>query len=298
MTLEHIVIRGDAACCERTDGRFPFVDLAAEAGATGVHLWFLGERYREVAQGRVHDEFIPYCHDRNMTVHLGVGVGAYGVCDGEDPTRPGVRRKILEHVARTLDEQALDGVEFQTGEYDYIEYQGTSRGGAPHAARLVEALNPVIEFAAARTDGLWIRTELRRSNFAPEDMADVARGLDCRCTVEWSEWTGPYRGDDAFEQGRGLLALDDRFSLFLKTIYNGEDFWKDLAPEMTPSAMRPWVKHWRGWVKLLREAGRPTLTICHVPRRAHDERSALLRAAVALARDPERPTDEMLRLFA
>lgn len=294
--LRHIIFRGDDAAYQRRAGRFPYVDHAAQAGATGVHLWFWGQPYLEVK-----DDFVRYCHRLGLTVHLGIGVGAYGVCDGQDPTVPEVREQIQAHVARTLAEQDLDGLEFQMGEYDSLEYRGASARGKSMARQVIDALNPIVDFALRRKPELWVRTELWTIHFTAGDVAELAAELDPRCTVEWSDHTGPFRGADAMARGRELLNASDRFSWFLK-IYCDPDtlegeHWRELAADETPGEMRHWIEHWRGWVGLLHEFNRPTLTVLVDTVRFTDTLLPLPVAAVALARDPARPTAEILALL-
>jgi len=156
--FRHLIVRGDEFSHIKKGDAFPYIDCISEAGATGVHIWFWKEPYLNVK-----DEFIPYCRDRNIKVHLGIGVGAYDVCNGEDPTDPKVQQKIKDHVAKVLDTQDIDGIEFQTGEYDDIEYKGDSMKGISHARQLVDSLNPIVEYTHALKNSLWIRTELLMS---------------------------------------------------------------------------------------------------------------------------------------
>jgi hypothetical protein len=294
--LRTIIFRGDHATYQRRDGRFPYVDHAAQAGATGVHIWFWGEPYRTV-----QDDFIRYCHRRGLTVHLGIGVGAYGVCDGQDPTAPHVREQIEAHVAHTLAEQDVDGLEFQMGEYDALEYQGESAHQKTRARQVIDALNPIVDRACRIKPELWVRTELWTIHFAAADVAELAADLDPRCTVEWSDHTGPFRGPDALARGRELLAASERFSWFLK-IYCDPDtlegeHWRELAADDSPGEMRRWVEHWRGWVSLLHQFHRPTLTIIVDTGRFADTLLPLPVAAVALARDPTLPTEDVLAML-
>ena len=197
MIFEHLILRGDRFCYAQVDGRFPYVDLAARIGASGLHIWFWAEPYRAVK-----DEFLAYCRSRNLTVHLGVGVGAYGVCDGENPLDASVQQRIADHVVRTIEEQDIDGIEFQTGEYDNIEFKGDAASGLPYARKLIDALNPMIDLACKQKPSLWIRTELHADHYNGGSVAEVSRDLDPRCTVEWSHHMGPLQGEGAFEAGR------------------------------------------------------------------------------------------------
>jgi hypothetical protein len=291
-SLERIVFRGDQEAYTRRGNGFPYIDHVAEAGATGVHIWFWKESFRALK-----DEFFAYCRDRNIAVHLGIGVGAYDVCNGADPTEPSVQQAIKDHVSRAIDEFPIAGIEFQNGEYDRIEYQGASTRGKTRARQVIEQLNPIIEHALTRNRDLWIRTELNAEFFAQADTAKIAQGLDPRCTVEWSRFTGPYRGPDALERGRELLAQDEAFSWFLKIVYNRDQHWQEVAADTSPAQMQLWIEHWRGWLQLLRDAGRTTLTICNVDAAYIDEALPMPAAAVALAKNPDLPTEEVLRLF-
>jgi len=312
--FEHLVIRGDELCWARDEnGGYPFVDLAARAGATGLHIW----------GGAPEEEFIARCRERNLTVHKGMGVGSYGVCDGEDPREPAVLRKIKDHVARELESHDYDGIEFQTGEYD-TAYSGAAAGDTSWARKLVDSLNPIIEYTSGLKDSLWIRTELLMSHFTDENVVVVSKGLDPRCTVEWSRFTGPFEGEDAFQKGRELLDVDKRFSWFLKTLFYLTNFWYQVivgreeagkflpkerarlermkeipVPPMTLEGMRVWADCWREWVRMLHEKERKTLTICHVPVRMPmaDSLSRVLLAAVALAREPDTSSDQVLSIL-
>jgi hypothetical protein len=290
--LQHIVFRGDQEAYKSQAGGFPYIDHAAEAGATGVHIWFWKEPHREAKDG-----FFAYCRDREMAVHLGIGVGAYGVGDGEDPTEPRVQQRIKDHVARVIDELPIAGIEFQNGEYDRIQYEGPSTEGKTRAGQVVEQLNPLIEHALDRNRDLWVRTELNASFFPEAEISQIAQGLDPRCTVEWSCYTGPYRGPDAFELGRKLLLQDESFSWFLKIAYNRHLHWTEIAKDTTPAEMRGWIEHWRGWVKLLADFGRTTLTICNVDAGYVDAASSMPVAAVALAKNPDLAMEDVLRRF-
>jgi hypothetical protein len=290
--LERIILRGDQEAYARRGGAFPYVDHAAQAGATAIHIWFWGERFCALK-----DELFSYCRARGIAVHLGIGVGAYGVRDGEDPTDPRVLQEIKDRVSWVVDEFPIAGIEFQNGEYDHIQYQGRSTRGKTRAQQVVEQLNPVIDHALTLHRGLWIRTELNAELFEDAETVEIAQNLDPRCTVEWSRFTGPYRGPDALERGRKLLEWSDRFSLFLKIAYNGDLHWQETAADTSPAELRKWIKHWRGWVKLLRDVGRTTLTICNVDAAYVDEALPMPAAAMALAADPGLPERELLRLF-
>ncbi len=285
-TFEHIIFRGDHAAYVERDGRFPYVDHAAQAGATGIHIWFWKRPYLAVK-----DRFISYCHGHGLSVHLGIGVGAYGVCNGKDPTDPAVRSRIEAHIARTLDEQDVDGLEFQMGEYDWMEYRGESSRGKTMARQVVDALNPIVDFSLRRKPSLWIRTELWRIHFAAADDVELSRDLDRRCTVEWSDRLGPFRGKDALEKGRRLLAVDPRFSWFLKL--------HGLRPPAALSAeqARLWIEEWRGWVRLLHEFRRPTLTILNQTEVYASRPLPRPAVAVALARDPEMGAERALSML-
>jgi hypothetical protein len=291
-SLDRIVFRGDQEAYTRRGNGFPYIDHVTEAGATGVHIWFWKEPFRVLKQ-----EFFAYCRDRNIAVHLGIGVGAYDVCNGEDPTDPRVQQEIKDHVSRVIDEFPIAGIEFQNGEYDRIEYKGESTAGKTRARQVIEQLNPIVGHALDRNPDLWIRTELNARYFSEAETAEIARGLDPRCTVEWSCFTGPYRGADAFERGRKLLIQDEAFSWFLKIAFNRDLHWQEIAADTSPAEMRLWIETWRGWLKLLREAGRATLTICNVDAAYVDEALPMPAAAVALAKNPDLPTEEVLRTF-
>ena len=47
-SIERIVFRGDQEAYARRSKTFPYIDLAADAGATGVHIWFWGESFRSL----------------------------------------------------------------------------------------------------------------------------------------------------------------------------------------------------------------------------------------------------------
>lgn len=282
--FKHLVIRGDEFCYSKKKAAFPYVDHhMAEAGATGVHIWFWGDEYL-----RVKDEFISYCHDRNIKVHLGIGVGAYGVCNREDPMDPKIQRKIKDHVAEVLDTQDIDGIEFQTGEYDKIEYKGDSAKGRSHARQLVDSLNPIIEFTHEQKRSLWIRTELLMANFDEASVEEVSRNLLTYCTVEWSHYLGPFRGEKAFAKGRDLLLRDERFSWFLKTIYRGNRFFEASQSGRTQS--NGWTDEWREWVRMLYDTNRATLTICHVARYKYDEYLDIAKQAIRTSLEPGQTT--------
>ena len=193
--LQRIIFRGDREAYVERDGRFPYIDHAAEAGATGIHIWFWGEPLRRAAS-----RFFPYCRDRGIRIHLGIGVGSYDVCEGEDPTDPKVLRRICDHIARSIEEFDIAGIEFQTGEYDDREYKGQSIRGKSLARQVAEQLNPVVDFTHGLDPQLWLRTELHSGHFDAEGIAEIAAVLDRRCTVEWSRFTGPYQGRDAFRR--------------------------------------------------------------------------------------------------
>ena len=292
-SLERIVFRGDQEAYKKRGNRFPYIDHAAQAGATGVHIWFWGEPFRAIA-----DDFFSYCHERQIAVHLGIGVGAYGVCDGEDPTAPKVLQKIQDHVARVIDTFPIAGIEFQNGEYDHIQYQGESTTEKTRSRQVIEQLNPIVEHALNQKPGLWIRTELNAELFVESEMAEIARDLHPHCTVEWSRFTGPYRGPEAFAQGHKLLEQSKRFTWFLKLVYNGNRHWREIAQDTSPDEMRRWIEHWRGWVKLLDDSRRTTLTICNVDAAYVSQAPPMPAAAVALARNPDLPEEEVLRLFS
>jgi hypothetical protein len=291
-SFKHLVFRGDKYAYTQRGNRFPYVDHAIQAGATGVHLWFWGEPFRAVS-----DVFFAYCRDRNVAVHLGIGVGAYGVCDGEDPTQPAVQQRITDHVSRVIEAFPIAGIEFQNGEYDRIQFRGASALGKTRARQVIEQLNPVIEHALSLRPELWVRTELNAGFFPEVEVVEIAQRLDPRCTVEWSRFTGPFRGPDALERGRKLLLTSERFSWFLKIVYNRDQHWREIAADTSPGEMRNWIEHWRGWVKLLREGQRATLTVCNVDPAYMDQALPMPAAAVALAKDPEMPTQEVLRLL-
>jgi len=275
--FKHLVVRGDEFCYAKKDGVFPYVDHIAEAGATGIHIWFWKEPYL-----RVKDEFISYCHDRKIKVHLGIGVGAYDVCNKEDPTDLKVQRKIKDHIAKVLDTQDIDGIEFQTGEYDNIEYKGDSMSGRSHARQLVDSLNPIIEFTYEQKSSLWIRTELIMGNFDKANVEEVSRNLLPCCTVEWSHHLGPFKGEDAFAKGKALLMKDERFSWFLKTMYRGGKYFDASQPGQPQKNI--WADEWREWVKMLYDANRDTLTICHVA----DEYFDIAKQAIRISLEPDR----------
>jgi hypothetical protein len=274
--FKQLVVRGDECFQIKTDNPFPYIDKIAEAGATGVHIWFWKEPYLSVK-----DEFIPYCHDRNIKVHLGIGVGAYDVCNGEDPTDPKVQQKIKDHVAEVLDTQDIDGIEFQTGEYDRIEYKGDSMSSRSHAGQLVDSLNPIIEFTHGLKESLWIRTELLMLNFDEASVDEVSKNLLKCCAVEWSHYLGPFKGENAFTKGKALLMKDDRFSWFLKTLYRRSDYIgakRDGRPNSDS-----WLDEWREWVRMLYDANRETLTVCHVTSERLDIAQQAIRASLEIA---------------
>jgi len=305
--FKQLVVRGDRLCYLKQNNGFPFIDKVAKAGASGVHIWFWDEEKNEGAHGIMHtasdktrsylkikDEFIGYCHDKDLGVHLGIGIGAYGVCDGEDPANPRTMRKIKEYMARVLDAQDIDGVELQTGEYDNIEYKGDSAKGKPHAQKLVDTLNPYLYYLHQIKSSLWLRTELLVKNFTASDIRYVSQNLYKNCTVEWSHGIGPFTGEDAFEKGRQLLKEDKRFSWFLKTDGGGgpsvgkENYNRENMPF--------WVEHYREWIKMLYENERKTLTICHLPE--HDNECVnLLIAVVQLARDLDMSNEKVLSVI-
>jgi hypothetical protein len=291
-SLKRIVFRGDQAAYARRGDHFPYVDHAAQAGATGVHVWFWQEPFRALA-----DEFFAYCHQRQIAVHLGIGVGAYGVCDGEDPTDPRVRQKISDHVSNVIDQFPVAGIEFQNGEYDQLQYQGASTQSKTRAHQVVEQLNPIIAHALDRRPDLWIRTELNAERFTDAETLEMDRELDPRCTVEWSRFTGPYRGAYAFRRGLALLEQSERFSWFLKIVYNRDQHWQELAADPSPAEVRKWIEHWRSWVKLLDKGQRTTLTICNVDAGYVDRALPMPAAAVALARHPDTPAQRLLCRF-
>ena len=291
-SLERILFRGDQSAYVMHEGRFPYIDHAAEAGATGVHIWFWKEPFRAVS-----DAFFAYCRERRIAVHLGIGVGAYGVCDGEDPIEPSVQRKVMDHVSRVIDKFPIAGIEFQNGEYDDIEYKGQSTRDKTRARQVIEQLNPIVEHALGQSRDLWIRTELNAEFFAEAERVEIAQELAPRCTVEWSRFTGPYRGPDAFAQGQTLLKQSERFSWFLKIVYNGDRHWREIAQDTSSAEMRKWIEQWRGWVKLLDDGQRTTLTICNVDAAYVDQALPMPAAAVALARNPSMPQEEVLRAF-
>jgi hypothetical protein len=169
-SLEQIVFRGDQEAYTRRKFGFPYIDHAAQAGATGVHIWFWKEPFRAIS-----DEFFAYCLARDLAVHLGIGVGAYGVCDGEDPTAPGVRQEIADHVSWVLDEFSIAGIEFQNGEYDRIQYQGASTQGKTRAHQVIEQLNPIVGHALDQNHDLWIRTELNAELFSEAETIRARR---------------------------------------------------------------------------------------------------------------------------
>jgi hypothetical protein len=274
--FKHLVVRGDEFSYIKKGNTFPYIDCIAEAGATGVHIWFWKEPYL-----RVKDEFIAYCHRRNIKVHLGIGVGAYDVCNGEDPTDPRVQQKIKDHVAKVLDTQDIDGIEFQTGEYDKIEYKGDSMRGRSHARQLVDSLNPIVEYTHKLKKSLWIRTELLMSNFDEASVGEVSRNLLTYCAVEWSHHLGPFKGENAFAKGRDLLLKDKRFSWFLKTIYRRGSFLQ--ASQSGQSQSDSWTDEWREWVQMLYDANRDTLTICHVTDEHLDIAKQAIRISLEIA---------------
>ena len=293
-SLQEIIFRGDQACYQMIDGRFPYIDRAKAAGATGVLIWFWGDALREVAK-----EFCAYCRERGIGVHLGIGIGAYDVCDGQDPLEPATMRAIERHIQRTLNEFALAGVEFQTGEYDRVEFKGSTVSAKTHASQICDSLNPYVDYLLKLQPSLWVRTELN-AEFCPQaQWTEVAESLDPRCTVEWSRFTGPFNGPDCFERGRRLLALDENFSWFLKLHFRRDAHIREQLKEDTPAYQRAWIEHWRGWIGLLDEKRRRTLTICNVDDRYPHDDLPVVSAAAALARDPELATDEVLaRYFA
>ena len=291
-SIKHIIFRGDQTAYAQRDGKFPYIDHAAEAGATGVHIWFWAAPFRAVAK-----EFIAYCHDRKIGVHLGIGIGAYAVCDKQDPLDPAVMVKIKDHIQRTLDEFDIAGVEYQTGEYDRIEFKGETVKALTHAQQVCEHLNPFIDYIMKLKPSLWLRTELNAKFYPDDQIQQVAELMDKRCTVEWSRFTGPYRGLDCFDKGRSLLARSDAFSWFLKIMYNSATHWKEIVKETTPDQWRLWIEHWRGWLKLLDEFNRTTLTVCNVDKEYTDKALPMPAAAVALARNPAVPTEELMKRY-
>ena len=291
-SLKRIVFRGDQEAYTRRGDRFPYIDHAVEAGATGVHVWFWKEPFLAVK-----DDFFSYCRERDVAVHLGIGVGAYGVCEGEDPTDPQVRERIKDHVSRVVDQFPIAGIELQNGEYDEFQYRGPSAEGKTRARQVAEQLNPIVDHALRENSDLWVRTELNAKYFPEAEVTEIARELDPRCSVEWSAFTGPYRGADAFERGRALLERRTNSSWFLKIAYNSQLYWNEVAADTSSAQIRKWVEHWRGWVKLLRDAGRTTLTICNVDAGYVDGALPVPAAAVSLAMDPDVPTAEVLEGF-
>jgi hypothetical protein len=290
--LKRIIFRGDQEAYASKDGMFRYVDQALLVGATGLHMWFWGDDLR-----RIRDPFFSYCRERGIGIHLGIGVGAYGVCDGEDPCSPEVQRKIQKHVENTLKEFDLEGIEFQTGEYDGLAYRGESTRGKSLAAQVVEQLNPLVDFTLQQKEDLWVRTELNTDHFDEAGFEKIAKDLTPGCAVEWSRFTGPYRGPDAFERGRRILSASERFSWFLKIHYGRTLHWKEIASDRSRPQMRLWAEHWRGWISLLRELHRETLTICNVGHEKAERDPAITAAAVALAADPDLSIEELLRRF-
>ena len=274
--FKHLVVRGDEFSHIKEGDSFPYIDHIAQAGATGVHIWFWKEPYLSVK-----DAFIPYCHDRGIQVHLGIGVGAYDVCNGEDPTDPKVLQRIKDHVTSVLDTQDIDGIEFQTGEYDNIAYAGDSMKDRSHARQLVDSLNPIVDYANERKKSLWIRTELCMSHFDEAGIEEVSNHLLPCCSVEWSHHLGPFRGAHAFAKGKALLAKDDRFSWFLKTVYRGKSY--TAASQSEAPQRDAWIDEWREWVRMLEDANRETLTICHVSGRDFDMAAQAIRASLEIA---------------
>jgi len=274
--FKHLVVRGDEFSHIKKGNTFPYIDRIAEIGATGVHIWFWKEPYLSVK-----DEFIPYCHDRNIKVHLGIGVGAYDVCNGEDPTDPKVRQKIKDHVAKVLDTQDIDGIEFQTGEYDSIEYTGDSMKSRSHARQLVDSLNPIVEYTHELKKSLWIRTELLMSNFDEASVDEVSNNLLECCTVEWSHHLGPFKEENAFAKGKALLMKDDRFSWFLKTMYRSSKYFA--VSQTGQPQSDSWIDEWREWVRMLYDANRETLTVCHVTSEYLDIAQQAIRASLEIA---------------
>ena len=273
--FKHLIVRGDEFSYIKRDNSFPYIDCIAKAGATGVHIWFWQAPYLSVK-----DAFIPYCHDRGIQVHLGIGVGAYGVCNGEDPTDPRVLQRIKEHVARVVDTQDIDGIEFQTGEYDNIAYTGDSMKDRSHARQLVDSLNAIVDYANGLKNSLWIRTELRMPNFDEANIEEVSNSLHPCCSVEWSHHLGPFRGEDAFAKGKALLMKDNRFSWFLKTIYRRRSYVG--ASQSGVPQRDAWIDEWREWVRMLYDANRETLTVCHVTGRDLGTVEQAIRASLDL----------------
>lgn len=178
-----------------------------------------------------------------------------------------------------------------------MEFKGTTGNARSHAQQICEHLNPYIDYILKLQPSLWLRTELN-AEFCPEDqLADVAKLLDPRCTVEWSRFTGPFNGPDCHARGRRLLELADNFSWFLKIVFRRDHHWKELIHANTPEQKRLWIEHWRGWVKLLHELRRTTLTICNVDDAYPDAPSPFPAAGVALTRNPDMPADELMSRF-
>ncbi len=291
-SLQQIIFRGDQACYVKIGDKFPYIDRAKAAGATGILIWFWAQPLRSIAK-----EFCDYCKARDISVHLGIGIGAYDVCDGQNPLEPDTRSSIQRHLDRTLEEFDLAGVEYQTGEYDLIEYKGQTVSQKTHAEKICESLNPYIDYILKAQPDLWVRTELN-SKICPRDQwADVARLLDPRCTVEWSWFIGPFAGDDCYKLGMELLSISERFSWFLKVQFRRDHHTREVMKEETPVYQRAWIEHWRGWVRLLDQMNRKTLTICNVDDEYPLQDKPILSAAVALAKNPDVPTDELMHRF-
>jgi len=235
------------------------------------------------------------CREHGLGVHLGIGLGAYEVCNGQDPLDPAVMSGIKAHIEQVIQAWDIAGIEFQTGEYDRAEFQGDAVRTKSHAEQICETLNPYVHHALDLNPSLRVRSELNAEYCPARQCPDVARLLDPRCTVEWSRFTGPFDGPDCYERGRRLLGLAPNFSWFLKIHYRRDQFWKEIG-EM-PAHARAWIEHWRGWVKLLEDYRRSTLTICHV----HDTFPAapawLVSAAIALARNPHLSADELIARY-
>ena len=131
-----------------------------------------------------------------------------------------------------------------------------------HARQLVDSLNPIIEFTHELKKSLWIRTELLISNFDEANIDEVSRNLLRCCSVEWSHHLGPFKGERASTKGKALLMKDNRFSWFLKTMYRRSNY---IAVSQSGQLQSDsWIDEWREWVRMLYDANRETLTICHV----------------------------------
>jgi hypothetical protein len=118
------------------------------------------------------------------------------------------------------------------------------------------------------------------SNFDEANIEEVSSNLLPCCTVEWSHHLGPFKGENAFAKGEVLLMKDNRFSWFLKTMYRGSKYFA--ASQSGQPHSDSWTDEWREWVRMLCNADRDTLTICHVT----DEYLDIAKQAIRISLEP------------